>query len=344
MKEFTRSDFGFDLPQDLIAQSPVFPREKARLLHFSRDTKTVDHRHFFNLAEILRPGDVLVFNDSKVMKARLFGVKETGGAVEVFLLHPTAHHYKDVESQLEWAALIRGKVRAGTEITFGGGFSATIDEVVGDGTVQLKLSAEASKIMEAEGHTPIPPYILKDAPLKDYQNVYAKEPGSVAAPTAGLHFSDELLEQLQERGVEFAYVTLHVGAGTFLPVKHENLADHPMHSEYGVVTEETAKQLNRAHDEGRRIIAVGTTATRTLESSVTDGVVKAGAGWTDIFITPGYEFQVIDGLITNFHLPHSTLLMLVSALAGYEEMMDIYKEAIAERYRFYSFGDGMLID
>lgn len=339
-----KSDFYFDLPKELIAQEPCSPRDAARLLCLGRSDGAVRHRVFRDLPELLRPGDLLVVNDSKVLPARLIGRKEGGGAVcELLLLRQVCG---DV-----WECLARpGKrLHAGTRVEFGDGtLAAVIRETLPDGNKRAEFFYDTKTFYEkldAFGRMPLPPYIQKR--LEDpsqYQTVYAREMGSAAAPTAGLHFTPGLMDALRAHGVGFAEVTLHVGLGTFRPVKEDNILDHKMHSEWYSIGEEAAEQIRRTRAEGGRVIAVGTTSCRTLEAAAAKyGAVCACSGDTDIFIYPGYTFRAIDGLITNFHLPESTLIMLVSAFCGYENTMRAYREAVAERYRFFSFGDAMLI-
>lgn len=335
--------FYFELPQELIAQDPLEDRSSSRLLVLDKDTGAVQHRIFKNITEYLRPGDCLVINDTRVIPARLFGVKrDTGAKVEILLL-------KRREADV-WETLVKPgkKAKPGTELSFGDGLlTASVLETVEDGNrlIQFHYEGIFEEILDQLGQMPLPPYITHR--LKDknrYQTVYARHDGSAAAPTAGLHFTKELLKQIEEMGVRIAHVTLHVGLGTFRPVKVENVLDHHMHSEFYMVEEAEAKKVNEAKEAGGRVICVGTTSCRTVESASTeDGILKAGMGWTDIFIYPGYRFKVLDALITNFHLPESTLVMLVSALAGREHILDAYKEAVKERYRFFSFGDAMLI-
>ena len=337
-----KSDFAYDLPQELIAQTPLEQRDASRLMCLDKTTGEIRHRIFRELPELLREGDCLVMNDSRVIPARLFGTRPTGGSVEVVLL-------RDLGGG-EWECLTRPgrKTPPGTEITFGGGeLTAVVTRAEADGNKVLRFRYEGIflEILEKLGQMPLPPYIKEK--LEDperYQTVYARDPGSAAAPTAGLHFTRELLEEIESRGVKTCRVTLHVGLGTFRPVKEENIEDHPMHSEFCIVPEETAETVNRTHAEGGRVIAVGTTSCRTLESFAgSDGILRAGSGWTDIFIYPGYRFRTVDALITNFHLPDSTLIMLVSALAGRENILNAYRRAVELRYRFFSFGDAMFI-
>lgn len=336
-------DFYFDLPEELIAQDPLKDRSSSRLLVLDRDTGEVQHRVFRDIVEYLRPGDCLVINDTKVIPARLFGIKkDTGAKIEILLL-------KRRENDI-WETLVRPgkKCRPGTVIEFGEGLlSGTVVETVDDGNRLIRFSYKGifEEILDQLGQMPLPPYITHE--LKDknrYQTVYAKHEGSAAAPTAGLHFTNELLKQIEEMGVKVAHVTLHVGLGTFRPVKVENVLDHHMHSEFYVVEESEARKVNDTKAAGGRVICVGTTSCRTVESASTDdGILQAKTGWTEIFIYPGYRFKVLDALITNFHLPESTLVMLVSALAGRGHILDAYKEAVKERYRFFSFGDAMII-
>ena len=336
-------DFYYDLPQELIAQDPLEDRSSSRLLVLHRETGEREHRIFRDIVEYLKPGDCLVINDTKVIPARLMGVKEgTGAGIEVLLL-------KRKEGNV-WETLVKPgkKARPGARILFGDGLlKGEVIDVVEDGNRLIRFEYEGifEEILDQLGQMPLPPYITHQ--LKDknrYQTVYAKHDGSAAAPTAGLHFTPELLHQIEEMGVSIAHVTLHVGLGTFRPVKVENIQEHHMHSEFYVVEEDQAELINRTKKEGGRVIAVGTTSCRTLESATgEDGILKAGSGWTDIFIYPGYQFRMIDALITNFHLPESTLMMLVSAFAGRELIMETYAEAVKERYRFFSFGDAMFI-
>lgn len=336
-------DFNFDLPQELIAQDPLEDRSASRLLVLDKNTGAIDHRHFKDVLSYLNKGDCLVINDTKVIPARLFGVKEgTQAKIEILLL-------KRKDNDI-WETLVKPgkKAKAGTVISFGDGLlKGTVIDIVEEGNRLIQFSYEGifEEILDRLGQMPLPPYITHQ--LKDknrYQTVYAKHEGSAAAPTAGLHFTRELLREIEEMGVSIAHVTLHVGLGTFRPVKVDEIEDHHMHSEFYIVEEEEAKKVNDAKKNGGRIICVGTTSCRTLESaSAEDGTLKAGSGWTEIFIYPGYRFKILDALITNFHLPESTLVMLVSALAGREHVLYAYEEAIKERYRFFSFGDAMFI-
>lgn len=336
-------DFYFDLPQELIAQDPLEDRSASRLLVLDKETGEVTHRHFRDIKEYLKPGDCLVINDTKVIPARLLGTKkDTGAKIEVLLL-------KRREDDI-WETLVKPgkKARPGAELEFGEGLlKATVVEVADEGNRLIRFHYDGifEEILDQLGQMPLPPYITHQ--LKDknrYQTVYAKHQGSAAAPTAGLHFTKELLAEIKELGVEIAHVTLHVGLGTFRPVKTENVLDHHMHSEFYMVEESEAQKVNKAKTSGGRIICVGTTSCRTIESAAgEDGLLKAGSGWTEIFIYPGYQFKLLDCLITNFHLPESTLVMLVSALAGRERVLSAYGEAVKERYRFFSFGDAMLV-
>lgn len=337
------SDFYYDLPQELIAQDPLEDRSSSRLLVLDRETGEMEHRVFRDITEYLRPGDCLVVNNTKVIPARLLGVKEdTGAGIEILLLKRKADNV--------WETLVKPgkKARPGARIVFGDGIlKGEVLEVVDEGNRLIRFEYEGifEEILDRLGQMPLPPYITHQ--LKDknrYQTVYAEHDGSAAAPTAGLHFTPELLEEIQAKGVRLAHVTLHVGLGTFRPVKVEDVSQHHMHSEYYVVEEEQARLINDTRAAGGRVICVGTTSCRTLESAADeDGILRAGSGWTDIFIYPGYRFKIMDALITNFHLPESTLLMLVSAFADKEKIMKAYEEAVRQRYRFFSFGDAMLI-
>ena len=336
-------DFDYELPEELIAQDPLEDRSASRLMVLDRETGEIQHRIFKDITQYLRPGDCLVINDTKVIPARLFGVKkDTGAKIEILLL-------KRGENDI-WETLVRPgkKAKPGTVIEFGEGLlTGTVVDTVDDGNrlIQFHYKGIFEEILDQLGQMPLPPYITHQ--LKDknrYQTVYARHEGSAAAPTAGLHFTQELLDEIEGMGVKIAHVTLHVGLGTFRPVKVENVQDHHMHSEFYIVEESEAKKVNDTKTAGGRVICVGTTSCRTVESASTeDGVLKAGTGWTEIFIYPGYRFKVLDALITNFHLPQSTLVMLVSALAGREHILDAYREAVKERYRFFSFGDAMFI-
>lgn len=338
-----KSDFYFDLPKELIAQDPLEDRSASRLLHLDKLTGSVDHHVFKEVPEFLKPGDCLVLNNTKVIPARLLGEREgTGGHVEVLLL---ARKDKDV-----WETLVKPgkKCKPGAKLTFGDGIlKAEVLETVEEGNRLVRFTYDGiwEEVLDRLGEMPLPPYITHKLQDKNrYQTVYAKYEGSAAAPTAGLHFTKELLEEIQKKGISVVYVTLHVGLGTFRPVKEENVLEHHMHSEWYQVSEEAARCINETKAAGGRVICVGTTSCRTVESaSGDDGIVRAGSGDTQIFIYPGYRFKVLDGLITNFHLPESTLVMLVSALAGREHVLAAYEEAIRERYRFFSFGDAMII-
>ena len=336
-------DFDYELPEELIAQDPLEDRSASRLMVLDRETGEVQHRIFKDITEYLRPGDCLVINDTKVIPARLFGVKkDTGAKIEILLL-------KRRENDI-WETLVRPgkKAKPGTVIEFGEGLlTGTVVDTVDDGNrlIQFHYTGIFEEILEQLGQMPLPPYITHQ--LKDknrYQTVYARHEGSAAAPTAGLHFTQELLQKVQEIGVDIAYVTLHVGLGTFRPVKVDNVLEHHMHTEAYQVTKEAADKINRAKEGGHRVICVGTTSCRTVESAADEnGHMEACSGNTDIFIYPGYRFKVMDGLITNFHLPESTLVMLVSAFAGRDHVLSAYEEAVRERYRFFSFGDAMLV-
>ena len=337
------SDFYYDLPKELIAQDPLEDRSSSRLLHLSMKDGSMEHRHFTDILDYLNEGDCLVINDTRVIPARLYGHKEeTGALIEILLLK---RHENDI-----WECLVKPgkKAKPGAKITFGDGIlKGEIIDIVDEGNrlIQFHYDGIFEEILDQLGEMPLPPYITHK--LKDknrYQTVYAKNDGSAAAPTAGLHFTKELLEQVKAEGVKIAHVTLHVGLGTFRPVKVDDVEQHHMHSEFYMVEEEQAKLINDTKKAGGRVISVGTTSCRTLESATgEDGILLAGSGWTEIFIYPGYRFKMIDGLITNFHLPESTLMMLVSALAGKENIMAAYEEAVRQKYRFFSFGDAMLI-
>ena len=337
-----KKDFYYDLPQELIAQTPLKNRSDSRMMCLDKNTGEISHKHFYQLPEMLNEGDCLILNDTKVMPARLYGYKEeSGGAIEFLLLNK--------RSLDEWEVILKPGRRAkpGSRFIFGNGeLKAEVLEVVNDGNRIVKFYYDGvfENILDKLGETPLPPYITEKLEDKDrYQTVYAKHTGSAAAPTAGLHFTDELLEEIRNKGIKTGYVTLHVGLGTFRPVKAENILDHKMHSEFYIMPEETAKLVNETKKKGGRVISVGTTATRVLETVGQNGEITECSGWTDIFIYPGKKFNVIDGLITNFHLPESTLIMLVSALAGRENILHAYNEAVKEKYRFFSFGDAMFI-
>ena len=338
------SDFYDDLPKELIAQDPLEDRSASRLMHLNKETGEYEHGHFRDILKYLKPGDCLVINDTKVIPARLYGSKVgTDAAIEILLL-------KRRENDI-WETLVKPgkKCKVGTVISFGDGIlTGEVVDIVDEGNrlIQFHYDGIFEEILDQLGEMPLPPYITHKLQDKNrYQTVYAKHEGSAAAPTAGLHFTKELLQQVQDAGVKIAHVTLHVGLGTFRPVKVEDVTQHHMHSEFYVVEEDQAKLINDTKAAGGRVIAVGTTSCRTLESATgEDGILKAGSGWTEIFIYPGYRFKMIDGLITNFHLPESTLVMLVSALAGKEHIMAAYEEAVREKYRFFSFGDAMFIE
>ncbi|MBP5216144.1 MAG: tRNA preQ1(34) S-adenosylmethionine ribosyltransferase-isomerase QueA [Alphaproteobacteria bacterium] len=349
--------FDFELDKDLIAKQPASPRDASRLLDLSEE-KVINDRHFYDLPQLLRKGDVMVFNDTKVIPARLYG-KRGEALVEVTLYHP--------DDGISWWSFIKNskRLRVGDEISFytaditaeESDFKATVISKNEEDGVLIKFNENPERLgkqLEKYGSMPLPPYIKRDKPLpglwnpyndkEDYQTVYAKHEGAVAAPTAGLHFTDRLLKEIDDMGVKRVFLTLHVGAGTFLPVKTEDTENHKMHAEYGVISEETCKIINQAKKEGRRIIAVGTTSVRLLESAADDkGVLQPFCGETDIFITPGYKFKILDMIITNFHLPKSTLFMLICAIGGTERMKQAYQHAIAEKYRFYSYGDSSII-
>lgn len=337
------SDFYYDLPQELIAQDPLEDRSSSRLLHLDKETGAIEHTDFKHILQYLQPGDCLVINDTKVIPARLYGHKnETGAVIEILLL-------KRRENDI-WECLVKPgkKARPGAKIVFGDGIlTGEIIDIVDEGNrlIQFHYDGIFEEILDQLGEMPLPPYITHKLQDKNrYQTVYARNEGSAAAPTAGLHFTKELMTKVEEMGVSIAHVTLHVGLGTFRPVKVDDVENHHMHSEFYMVEEEQARLINETKKNGGRVISVGTTSCRTLESAADEeGILHAGSGWTEIFIYPGYQFKIIDGLITNFHLPESTLLMLVSALAGKEKIMYAYEEAVKERYRFFSFGDAMII-
>ncbi len=341
-KKLKTHDFYYDLPEELIAQTPLEQRDSSRLMVLNRETGEIAHKHFYDVIDYLNPGDCLVLNDSRVLPARLMGYRPTGGAVEVLLL-------RDLGNK-QWECLCKPgrKMREGDTVTFGDGeLTATVRQVQEDGNrvVEFHYQGIFLEVLERLGKMPLPPYIKAELPDQErYQTVYSREVGSAAAPTAGLHFTQELLEKIRNKGVKTAFVTLHVGLGTFRPVKSEEVLDHHMHSELCMMSQQTADILNETKRSGGRVICVGTTSCRTLESLVNDdGSFEAKSRWTDIFIYPGYTFKAMDALITNFHLPESTLVMLVSAFAGREKILNAYNEAVKERYRFFSFGDAMLI-
>ncbi len=337
------TDFWYDLPEELIAQDPLKDRTSSRLLLLDKNTGEIEHKHFYDIKDYLQSGDCLVINNTKVIPARLMGNKvDTNAGIEVLLL-------KRLENDV-WETLVKPgkKARPGAKISFGDGrLIGEVMDVVEEGNRLIRFTYEGifEEVLDSLGEMPLPPYITHKLEDKNrYQTVYAKHDGSAAAPTAGLHFTNELLEEIKAKGVEIANVTLHVGLGTFRPVKVENVLEHHMHSEFYSVEQEEADKINKAKREGHRVIAVGTTSCRTLESATDEnGILQAGSGWTEIFIYPGYRFKITDRLITNFHLPESTLLMLVSAMAGRENIMNAYKQAVSDRYRFFSFGDAMFI-
>ncbi|MBQ1326770.1 MAG: tRNA preQ1(34) S-adenosylmethionine ribosyltransferase-isomerase QueA [Eubacterium sp.] len=337
------TDFNYDLPEELIAQDPLLKRSDSRLMVIHRDTGEIEHKHFSDIIDYLDPGDCLVINDTKVIPARLMGVKaETGATIEVLLLRNKGDNV--------WETLVRPgkKAKVGTVISFGDGLlKGEVIDIVDEGNRLIKFTYEGiwEEVLDKLGEMPLPPYITHKLQDKNrYQTVYAKHEGSAAAPTAGLHFTEELLQKIKDKGINIARVTLHVGLGTFRPVKVEKIEEHHMHSEYYVVPDETAELINKTRANGKRIVSVGTTSTRTLESAAAeDGTLKGCSGWTEIFIYPGYKFKVVDSLITNFHLPESTLIMLVSAFYDREKVLDAYKTAVDERYRFFSFGDAMVL-
>ena len=336
-------DFDYELPEELIAQTPLEKRDESRLMCLDKETGAISHQHFYELPEFLKPGDCLILNNSRVLPARLLGQRlPGGGACEVLLLID--------RGEKTWECLVRpGKhLRKGARLSFGDGeLTAEVTEVLegGNRLVRFEYDGIFLEVLDRLGKMPLPPYIKEELQDRErYQTVYSKVVGSAAAPTAGLHFTEDLLQKVQNKGVNIGYVTLHVGLGTFRPVKEDDITDHLMHSEYCVIPQETADLINTTKKNGGRVICVGTTSCRTLESwAAEDGTMKASAGWTNIFIYPGYRFKVMDALITNFHLPESTLIMLVSALAGRENVLNAYEEAVRERYRFFSFGDAMFI-
>ena len=334
------TDFNYNLPNELIAQHPVIPRDHARLLVYDKETGNVEHKYFYDLVDYLNKDDLLVFNDTRVIPARLHGKKDTGAKVEVFLLSRV--------NNTDWEALVKPgkKLKIGAVVEFSEELSCEIIKYTdfGGRIVRFKFEGCFETILEKLGETPLPPYIT--APLEDselYQTVYSKQSGSAAAPTAGLHFTKEMLEKIEKIGIETAFVTLHVGLGTFRPVNELDIFDHQMHREFYSVSEEAANKINEAKQAGRRIVAIGTTSVRTLESAGESGTIKAGGNWTEIFIYPGYKYRFVDSLVTNFHLPQSTLLMLVSALSSREKILNAYEIAVAKKYRFFSFGDAMFI-
>jgi len=360
-----KSDFYFELPEELIAQTPIENREQSRLLMMDRKTGELAHHHFYELPKLLREGDCLVLNDSRVIPARLLGKRESGGAVEIVLLREmeTSANQSTATNQVSevcnlatgknttiWECLVRPgkKIKTGTKLIFGDGELTAVVTNEADGgnrLIEFYFDGIFMEVLERLGRTPLPPYIHEE--LEDgerYQTVYSRVSGSAAAPTAGLHFTNELLEEIAARGVEIRYITLHIGLGTFRPVKVDDIEDHHMHAEYFIIPEDTAETVNRVRKNGGRVVAVGTTSCRALESCADEaGIITPFSGFTEIFIYPGYAYRGIDGLVTNFHLPESTLIMLVSAFAGRENTLNAYKEAIDKRYRFFSFGDAMLM-
>lgn len=343
LKNLKTKDFHYDLPQELIAQTPVEPRDSSRLLTLNKETGEIAHGHFHDITDCLHPGDCLVLNDSRVLPARIYGIKENTGARVEFLLLTN-------QGSDTWEVLCKPgkKAKVGTHFTFGDGLlTAEVTAVQDDGNRIVKFAYDGNffAILDQIGQMPLPPYIKKKLENQErYQTVYSKEVGSAAAPTAGLHFTKELLQKVKDMGVKVEFVTLHVGLGTFRPVSADRVVDHKMHSEHYLLPQETADVINETKKNGGRVIAVGTTSCRTLESvAAKEGCIKESEGWTDIFIYPGFQFKVLDGLITNFHLPESTLIMLVSALAGYDHIMNAYRVAVQEKYRFFSFGDAMFI-
>lgn len=337
------TDFNYDLPEELIAQDPLEKRSDSRLMVVGREDGSITHKHFYDIIDYLNPRDCLVINDTKVIPARLMGVKEdTGASIEVLLL-------KRKEEKI-WETLVKPgkKMKVGARVVFGDGLlTGEVVDIVEEGNRLIRFEYEGiwEELLDQLGQMPLPPYITHQLQDKNrYQTVYAEHEGSAAAPTAGLHFTKELLQQIKDKGVDIAHVTLHVGLGTFRPVKVDNILDHHMHSEFYIVDQEAADKINAAKARGNQVISVGTTSTRTIESVADEnGFMRAASGWTDIFIYPGYQFKVVDSLITNFHLPESTLLMLVSALSTRENMLHAYEVAVQERYRFFSFGDAMFI-
>ena len=337
------SDFYYDLPEELIAQTPLKDRSSSRLMLLDKSSGAISHKHFYDIVDLLNEGDCLILNDTKVLPARLYGVKEdTGAAIEFLLLHK---HSLDV-----WEVILKPGRRAkpGARFVFGNGeLKAEILDIVNEGNrlVKFYYNGVFEEVLDRLGEMPIPPYITQKLEDKNrYQTVYAKNPGSAAAPTAGLHFTPELLEKIKQMGISIGYLTLHVGLGTFRPVKADEITDHKMHSEFYILPQQTADLVNKTKENGGRVISVGTTATRVLETAGLNGFpLKEATGWTDIFIYPGKSLNVIDALITNFHLPESTLIMLVSAIAGRENVLNAYNEAVKEKYRFFSFGDAMFI-
>lgn len=335
-------DFYFDLPESQIAQTPLEKRDRSKLMYLNKESGAIEHHIFSDILELLKPGDCLVLNNTRVLPARIFGVKETGATVEFLLLKQVEHH--------TWECLVKPgkKAKVGAVFTFGEGLmTGEVVDITEEGSrlVAFKFEGIFEEVLDKIGTMPLPPYITETLEDQErYQTVYSKHNGSAAAPTAGLHFTDDLMDKLKEKGVEIAYVTLHVGLGTFRPVKVDDVLEHKMHSEFYMIDEKNAEKINASKAAGNRIVSVGTTSTRTLESIMdTYGTLKECSGWTDIFIYPGYEFKIIDGLITNFHLPESTLIMLVSAFSDREKVLHAYETAVKENYRFFSFGDAMIL-
>ncbi|STX51886.1 S-adenosylmethionine:tRNA ribosyltransferase-isomerase [Legionella busanensis] len=334
-----RQDFYFDLPEELIAQYPLENRRDSRLLFYNREEQIYNHHQFDHLPKLLKPGDLLVMNNTKVIPARFFGVKETGGRVEFLIERIQDDHHFLTHIKASKA------LRAGMTVFLSSNWQVQIIEKVND-LYRCQVEGDIDVMLEEIGHIPLPPYITRPDELKDkerYQTIYAEHKGSVAAPTAGLHFDEDILTELKNQGVNIGYCTLHVGAGTFRPVRCDHITDHKMHKEQYVISETLCELVNKTKSQGKRVIAVGSTSLRSLESAAQKGYLESGQGETDIFIYPGYKFKICDGLITNFHLPESTLLMLVAAFIGYEQMMALYKEAIAKKYRFFSYGDACLL-
>ena len=334
--------FYYDLPQEFIAQTPVEPRDHSKLLVYNRSSKNIEHKRFFNIIDHLNQGDALVINQTRVIPARLFGTTESGGAIQILLL---TRKNKD-----EWEVLVKPgkKARIGATLLFGDELKATVTDIIDDGQriIRFEYVGVFEEILDRLGQMPLPPYITARLEDKErYQTVYSKESGSAAAPTAGLHFTQELLDKIKDKGVKIVPVLLHVGLGTFRPVKVEDVTKHQMHSEFYSISQDSARIINEVKAAGNKVIAVGTTSTRVLETATDEnGIVRSGSGWTDIFIYPGYKFKCIDKLITNFHLPESTLIMLISALCSREEILSVYETAKENNYRFFSFGDAMLIE
>lgn len=334
-KKTSLTEFDYKLPNNLISQKPIKPRDHARLLILDKKTGSITHKIFYNIIDYFNPGDVLVLNNSKVIPARLIGKKDTGGKIEIFLLNKYNAKY--------WQVLIGGKIEPGKKIFLQSNIIAEIIKKHDSQSWLVKFNGSDKKILSI-GEVPLPPYIKSQSKLEDYQTVYAKNSGSVAAPTAGLHFTKKLIQQIEKKGIKIEYITLHVGMGTFMPVKTDYIEDHQIHSEFAIINKKTANTINDAKKSGNKIIAVGTTSTRTLEAFTNKrGLLQSNSDWIDIFIYPGYQFKIVDMLVTNFHLPKSTLLMLISALAGQKNIKNAYQKAITKKYKFFSFGDAMLI-